>query len=271
MRVLQRSVTGKSPDQDLCEDVTAVTDHYAAVFDGAGGVGKGPEGSSGARFAANVLGDALLDLPPEADFAAAAAILSRALDDQLIHRVGAMDAMDRPFAVGVIFSSARREVWRLGDLHFAIDGHPHPGTLAIGQAPASFRALLLHVLLLSGKASVPSLVEHDPASECLAQITPEIHVLRNSERELEWGFGAFDGTPIPDRFLEVVPVPPDASELVLTSDGYPEPRRTLEEAEARLKELLEEDPLCIDAFRSEKGLRSGAESFDDRAYLRLAL
>lgn len=134
----------------------------------------------------------------------------------------------------------------------------------------SFRALLLRVLLLSGKASVPSLVEHDPASECLAQITAEIHVLRNSEREVEWGFGAFDGTPIADRFLEVVPVPPDASELVLTSDGYPEPRRTWRRRKQGRRSCSRRI-LCASAFRSEKGLRSGPESFDDRAYLRLAL
>jgi hypothetical protein len=98
-----------------------------------------------------------------------------------------------------------------------------------------------------------------------------LHLLRNRDSDTGWEFGAFDGTPIPTRFLEVRPVPKGASRVVLTSDGYPAPSPTLDEAETSIRELLADDPLCIEAFQAEKGLKEGMLSFDDRAYVRLSV
>jgi hypothetical protein len=60
-------------------------------------------------------------------------------------------------------------------------------------------------------------------------------------------------------------------DLVLASDGYPEILPTLAETEARLAELLAEDPSCVGVLRGTKGVMAGQISFDDRAYLRLRL
>jgi len=57
---------------------------------------------------------------------------------------------------------------------------------------------------------------------------------------------------IPARFLEVVHVPVEVSEVVLTSDGYPEPSPSLEEAERIIAALLEHDPFCINSFEQRK-------------------
>jgi len=248
-----------------------VTSAHAAVFDGAGGMGVGPEGMTGARFAAVVLADALENLPADADFTEAATLLSSALDAQLRDSVGDVEPRQRPFAVGVIYSASRREIWRVGDPHFAIDGAVNLGSLAIGAATAGFRALSLRLELLAGDATVSSLVEADPTRDLMPPILQRMPLLRNVDGSTGWEFGAFDGTRIPERFLEVTPVPEVASEVVLTSDGYPEPSRCLDEAEASIQALLRDDPLCISSFRAEKGLRSGMLSFDDRAYLRLAV
>lgn len=91
---------GKHPDQALCEDVIAVTDAHAAVFDGAGGTGIGPEGLSGARFVATCLAEAVPDLAPESNFAEAAAFLSAALDERMRDVIGDLKPSQRPCAVG---------------------------------------------------------------------------------------------------------------------------------------------------------------------------
>jgi hypothetical protein len=269
--VIERFVQGKHPDKSLCEDVIAITHTHAAIFDGAGGMGQGPQGTSGARFAATTLASAIGELPADATFVEAAGQLSAALDERVLESIGDLEPRRRPFAVGVIYSAPRREIWRVGDPHFAIDGSASLGSLGIGAAPAGFRALYLRLLLLAGDATVSSLVEDDPTRELMTPILERIPILRNSVGSTGWEFGAFDGGMIPARFLEVVHVPAKASEVVLTSDGYPVPSPSLEQAEGTIAALLERDPLCIDSFRAEKGLRSGMLSVDDRAYIRLAI
>jgi hypothetical protein len=271
VHAIERFVQGKYPYQGLCEDAIAITDTHAAIFDGAGGMGEGPAGTSGARFAATTLANAIEELPSDVSFVEAAKHLSAALNERVLESIGDIEPRRRPFAVGVIYSAPRREIWRVGDPHFAIDGSVSLGSLGIGAAPAGFRALYLRLLLLAGDATVSSLVKDDPTRELMTPILERIPILRNSEGSTGWEFGAFDGGPIPERFLEVVHVPEEAAEVVLTSDGYPEPSPSLGEAEGIITGLLEQDPLCIDSFRAEKGLRNDMLSFDDRSYLRLAI
>lgn len=271
MLVIEQLVRGKHPDQALCEDAIAVTSTHAAIFDGAGRSGIDVDGVSGARFAAQTLAGAMEGLPGEASAVEARDHLTTELERSLTRRVGRVNAHERPAAVGVVFSAPRREIWRVGDPHFALDGEMHLGSLSIGPASAQFRALYLQLLLLAGEADRSSLILNDPTAQLLTPILDRIYLLRNSEGDSGWEFGAFDGSQIPRRFLEVTPVPSGAREVVLTSDGYPEPSPTLEMAERTIGDLLRDDPLCIGAFRAEKGLRDGVRSFDDRAYLRLAV
>jgi hypothetical protein len=65
-------------------------------------------------------------------------------------------------------------------------------------------------------------------------------------------------------------VPDGVREVVITTDGYPEPAPTLAEAERLLAERLARDPLMLEPPET-KGKRPAANSFDDRAYLRVAL
>ena len=48
--------------------------------------------------------------------------------------------------------------------------------------------------------------------------------------------------------------------------------RTLEESEAKLREIIAEDPLCLGVGGGKagvKGIMEGMESFDDRSYVRV--
>ena len=47
---------------------------------------------------------------------------------------------------------------------------------------------------------------------------------------------------------------------------------TLEESEAKLREIIAEDPLCLGVGGGKagvKGIMEGMESFDDRSYVRV--
>jgi len=59
--------------------------------------------------------------------------------------------------------------------------------------------------------------------------------------------------------------------LILASDGYPKLFSTLHESENYLRFILKEDPLCYKLYKSTKGLKKGAVSFDDRAFIKARL
>jgi len=59
------------------------------------------------------------------------------------------------------------------------------------------------------------------------------------------------------------------TEVVLDSDGYLSPAPTLRDPEAELSASLAADPLRIGVHASTKAPPAGANSFDDRTYVRL--
>ena len=87
-----------------------------------------------------------------------------------------------------------------------------------------------------------------------------VHGFRNrDDPSCQLCFGAFDGAPVPDRYIEVTPI--DAGvEIVLATDGYPELLPTLAATEAALAEDIASDPLRIGAHKSTKAVAPGQVS-----------
>jgi glycerophosphoryl diester phosphodiesterase len=81
-----------------------------------------------------------------------------------------------------------------------------------------------------------------------------------------------DGFPIDDEGIHIVDVGDSVKEVILASDGYPDLYPTLQETERNLREIIAQDPMLVGVrHRSTKGVLKGAESFDDRTYLRIRL
>ena len=59
----------------------------------------------------------------------------------------------------------------------------------------------------------------------------------------------------------------DNSQIILSSDGYPQLFETLKESEEYLFTVLKEDPLLYKKYKSTKGFMKGQNSFDDRAFI----
>lgn len=272
MKVLERFVRGKAGAQRPCEDAIFVNDAFAAVIDGATAKDdrRFGEGSSG-LFAARSIVESLATLDPDADIRDFVAHVSEALARDLARAVPGFDLRtgDGPSATVVAWSAARREVWRVGDAAWAMPGASHPAGKAIDEVAARARAAMLRAALLRGD-DADVLARDDPGRALVFPLLSIQHVFRNLDDPGEpLAFAAIDGTPVPARFLECWHVP-EAEELVLASDGYPEVLPTLAESEAHLAASLARDPLRIGDRPSTKGVGPGAESFDDRAYLRIA-
>lgn len=155
---------------------------------------------------------------------------------------------------------------RVGDGLVAIaDDVWLPVTTAEQQVAYQRQAVLLEAL--GRGTSVDELRESDPGRAAIADLLEEQDALRNT---LAKGSPvALDGTGVPRARLEWRDLPVDAFDLVITSDGYLTPAATLSTAEAQLGLRLQADPLMIEAEPKTKGVALGAESFDDRSYIRV--
>ncbi len=266
--IVERFVRSKAGGNDGGDDGILVLEDAVLLADGTSARGdRRVEGRSPGRFAVDTITQALgRRLGAEADLRAVADRLTERLGRSL-EAVGATDETRAAYVL-VAYVAPRQEIWRVGDARFLIDGRGHPPEMPVDAVAAAARALLLRCHLMAG-AALEDLMIEDPGRAMIAPLLDLQHVLRNLD--VEDGYGAIDGRPVPERFLEVVPVPAATREIVLASDGYPVLKRSLAASEAALSELLADDPLCMERFPQTKGLQPGQVSFDDRSYVRLRL
>jgi hypothetical protein len=80
-----------------------------------------------------------------------------------------------------------------------------------------------------------------------------------------------DGFQVPDEGIRLVSLPEGTETVVLASDGYPYLKDTLSATEQALQELLHNDPMLFRDYKTTKSVQTGNLSFDDRAYIKIAL
>jgi hypothetical protein len=268
VRVLETFLQAKSGEPAECEDAIVDTPNFIAVIDGATDkTGIRYDGKLGGRFAADVLSRRIQDLDPALGADDAIDAITDALAAAL--RATAPDSQDQPSASIAMVSRYHREVWRVGDIGIRLGDRTYRSEKAVDTAAAAARAALLAAELAAGK-SADDLRARDPGREMILPLLQRQHALRNQHRLGPWYYGAIDGSPVPRRFIERFPIK-DVSQVVLASDGYPEVLPTLSEAEELVARLIADDPLQMRLFPSTKGVRPGHQSFDDRAYVRVAL
>lgn len=273
MKVIEQFIEAKSHDGRACEDAVFFSPAYAAVIDGATDkTGRTFAGLPGGLFAARSILATLAGLDADLDIQDFVDEIGNGLLRDIAREARDFDPHleDGPSATLVVYSPARREVWRVGDGSWAIDGRANLGERTIDRTAASARAAFLRARLLRG-ATLEELRMRDDGRTFILPLLNAQHAFRNLDDPTEpFGFGAIDGRPVPDRYLERWSVS-DASEVILASDGYPDLCASLSQTEDKLKHEIERDPLRIGRFPSTKGIGLKAASFDDRAYLRLSV
>jgi glycerophosphoryl diester phosphodiesterase len=271
-RVVESASFAKSGRDEENEDVIVLTPAFAAVIDGATDQsGLRYDGLTGGRFAARSLAVAFADLDPEADLDTAIDFLTAGLAAAVRRAGGDPTAWLCPTASLVCYAGARREIWRVGDCAFRLDGQVDAPITLIDRVASEARATLDRALLASG-VSLAQICATDPGRDLILPLLRVAGAFQNHPNpDCEFGRGVLDGKRVPAHFRERFPVG-DATELVLTSDGYPQLCATLAASERALSHALAIDPLRISFAHPEtKGMTPGARSFDDRTYLRLAL
>lgn len=241
------------------EDVIVVTPDFLAVFDGMSSPLRCAGHPGSGRAFAEAAARALVTLPASVSARDAINVISEAQRSIRTEHAGPSGA------VAAILSLTRKEVWRIGDIHVMIGEQNLPAHKDVDAAMALFRAAVNAAHLASGMpladvlATDPGLVATAP----LLQLQPAL-----ANNNVPYGYGVLNGTGVPDRFLEVHPVPEHAV-VVLASDGYLCAESTLRLAEERLRHAMEQDPAGLNELRDfAKTVRPGRNAPDDRSYLR---
>lgn len=271
MQIIEQFTEGKAGPGDLNDDCIAVTDNFIAVIDGSTSrAGHQLRGLPIGQFASRTVADAFKGLDKDITARAAidklsetlrAATESAAKSEKMVFR----EIWDYPSTALLVYSVARREVWRVADSSFVVDGRGYFTVFPQERTWIELRRAYLCAEIARGKTEA-GLVENDPTWELLAPVVAECKIFANYPSG-PYGYGVINGTKVPDMHIEVYPVP-HANEITFASDGYPEVERSLAETEKYLRAIVNEDPLMYKLHPQVKGVKPGHVSFDDRSYIR---
>ena len=270
MQVIEQFTQGKTGEEALNEDRIVVDEHFIAVIDGVSSRrGQILQGMTIGRFAAETVGTEILRLPRQ--------IEARLAIDHLTERLKTIsetaaaaenkafgEALRRPACALVMYSRARREIWRVADPTFMINGIPNTKAFPQEDNWAQLRRAYICSRLAKGETEA-ALRDGDPTWDLLAPMMSEFKVFTNYDGP--FGYGVVNGTRVPDVHIEIADAA-HAREIVLASDGYPYVASTLEETEKVLQYVVTDDPLMYRHYPQVKGVKPGYVSFDDRTYIR---
>ena len=270
MNIIEQFICGKKNDPALCEDIIVTTPDFMAVIDGATSKSCPPLGGmTSGRFAAQTIADAVRGLPADMDGRAAMHRLSHILCDAGTPYMDVAAGTESPSCCLAIYSRARREIWRVGDIAVMLDGQLRLLPKSIDTVTADARAAMIEALLRSGE-TIESLLRDDKGRAFIFPLLARQHLFANRADAGDFGFGVMNGADIPEKFIDIIDAS-GAQDIVLASDGYPALYPTLAESEAALAQVLRDDPLLFRLHKSTKGMQAGQVSFDDRSYLRFTV
>lgn len=273
-RVTESFLKGKHSEEDN-EDAIFVGGTFAAVIDGATSKTTfRKDGKTTGQWAAQCVVEALRTLPAAATCQEAVSAVTRHIQRfYAIHHLEEQVEKHPEFrctASAVIYSAVRKEIWQVGDCRCLTHAFYSANEKEIDRVMAEARTVYNEAALAAGM-SFGELSACDPGREFILPFLKRQAWLQNRRREeCRYAYAVFDGFPVPMELVKCFSVA-DETEIVLASDGYPKLFFTLDEAEAYLHRMLEEDPMCMYQHPGTKGIHPGNCSYDDRAYLSLRI
>lgn len=229
---------------------------------------------SNGRYVATVIKDIISEMEKDISCEQFCILVTKSIY-RIYDRTHILDRMilhpeERLTASVVIYSETKKQVWMIGDCQALINGelylNPKPADIYASNIRSNYINQELHT-----GASVSKFLSRDTGREMVVPLIVDCCAFQNSKECDALSFSVVDGFDINLAKVRIIDIDSSTKEIVLASDGYPKLLPTLAESESELKKQLEVDPLCINRFKSTKGLINGNISFDDRSYLRIKI
>ena len=276
MKIIEKFVESKYGPKVIGEDIVFQSDDFIAIIDGATDKsGVKLNNLSPGLFASKSIYNSLSTLNKDIDMQSAISILSKNLNSDIIHQSNKqnLDLTIAPCASIAIYSKHKKQIWRVGDVKWMalINGKyiSNEYEKKVDMITSSARSFFIKSSLLSGK-SVDDFLLNDSGRDFIHPLLSSQHLFQNIDDELEgFGYGVIDGQDVPLVYQECFDMG-NASEIILSSDGYPKIFPSLKKSEDYLFNDLLLDPLRINNHPSTKAIMKNQVSFDDRSYIRFS-
>jgi serine/threonine protein phosphatase PrpC len=287
MKIIEQFST--SAKGDKTEDLIVETPGFFGVFDGVTGVKADwlREGRTMGQWGSFLAGEALKELPPEATLENFAVLATQKI--AAAKKSFGLGAADRLASTALILPKRRPlEIWSIGDSHYGYrlkDGSWHAcvQNKYYDSVTTNYRHVVITQEVLD--KGLPQTQEQRAAliklgRSCINEALSKQMLWANHPDPAEkLGFGVLTGTTVPAHHRFMHRLPDDTAEVVLCSDGLPEPMQTAAAAKALLAELRTADPLLLGKNRLNfigiKGFVQGdgtiAACYDDVSYVRIAV
>ena len=165
----------------------------------------------------------------------------------------------------IMYNDYFKEIWNFGDCSCMINGVYHSHDKLYDEITSKARALYNNLMLKQG-FTVVDLQKDDLGAKYIEPLLKNQYRYDNDINS-PYGYPVLNGKDIHFEHIIKYSVK-DSDEIILASDGYPIIKPTLEESEEYLKDILINDPLCINKFVTTKGLKENYKSYDDRTFVR---
>ena len=269
---IEYTTVSKTGDERGNHDGIVIDDKFLAVIDAYQARGyRGWHNKPAGIFAKNLICQALVEQPADAE----AADVVRALEELLLEQTAsAIEQMQDkqvyayPMTRLLIYSAAKKQIWRLGDSPFVVDGELNFNRSEALQQAALKRAEVAEKFLANDRTDLKDMVNNDYGrTSIMEDIVAE-------ERRVD-GVECLSGNPETDMDtllsnVEVFQLE-DGQEVILASDGYPRLLGTIEDSEEWLAEERKRDPLFVRDYKALRTAKDEEAGYDDRSYVRFVV
>ena len=275
MKIVEKFLKGKNKDQSLCEDDYFFGKNYVLVVDGATSKNNIKYNNvSGGKMIATIVKNTIqyYDQFDSVNFEKIITIINKKIQSLYKkNNINIKDSNNLSAASFILYSNIERKIYTIGDCQALLINKNNNVELINNEKEidilmSKLRSFIIHYLKEKEYFTIDELLLNDKGREMIVPFLKMQSFFQN--KEIKYGYNVIDGqeTKYDEYYINQ-----DVSEIVLSSDGYPSLKRTLEDSENYLKLILEKDPLMYNLFLSTKGLSKNNNSFDDRTYLRFKL
>jgi len=273
MKVNDSICLGKYNDENKCEDAIFINDNFICIIDGASSkTDKLFNGKKTGRICKEIIMETIPNISHDATGMTFFNNINKQLENWYKKENMYDEANNNPnlriSACMAVYSKYYNQIWCIGDIQILVDDVLYTNELLIDQVYVDFRITAYNVLKNAGITD-DELLKNDISLKFLEPLMNVQNNFQNNSNS-EYGYSILNGFELMNKPFKCIVVANNKN-ISMATDGYPKIFSSLLETENYLKNILDNDPLCVDLFKHFSGKYEDRISFDDRAYINFSI